>query len=192
MEIHFFSTATEFQAWLSAHHASAQEVWVGFYKKASGRPSMTWQEAVDEALCFGWIDSVRYSIDEVSYRQRFTPRRPGSNWSAINVRRVQELAKDGRMRPPGLEAFARRRADREPRYSFEQGEGTRGDEMVGEFRANPNAWRFWRSQPPGYRKIATWWVVSAKREETRRRRLATLIADSEVGQRIAMLRRGKG
>jgi uncharacterized protein YdeI (YjbR/CyaY-like superfamily) len=135
---------------------------------------------------------VRYSIDEVSYRQRFTPRRPGSNWSAINVRRVQELAKDGRMRPPGLEAFARRRADREPRYSFEQGEVTLGDEMEAEFRANPNAWRFWRSQPPGYRKIATWWVVSAKREETRRRRLATLIADSEAGQRIAMLRRGKG
>jgi uncharacterized protein YdeI (YjbR/CyaY-like superfamily) len=191
MDILFFATPADLRAWLAANHDSAHELWVGFHKKGSGRPSITWPEAVDEALCFGWIDSVRYSIDETSYRQRFTPRRPGSVWSGVNVRRAQELIDAGRMQPAGLEAFGRRKEDQERRYLFEQAEVTLGDAYESDFRENAKAWAFWETQPPGYRKTATWWVISAKREETRRRRLATLIRDSEAGERIAMLRREK-
>lgn len=189
MEIRFFATPAEFRAWLEQHHETDDELWVGLYKKASGRPSLTWPESVDEALCFGWIDGIRKSIDEVSYRIRFTPRRRGSVWSTVNVRRARELIDAGRMHPAGLEAFEKRREDRERQYSFEQGEVTFGEELEAEFRANPEAWAFFESQPPSYRKTATWWVISAKREDTRRRRLASLIADSEAGERIGPLRR---
>lgn len=189
MEILFFPTPADFRAWLEANHDSTDELWVGFHKKGSGMPSMTWPEAVDEALCFGWIDGVRYSVNDTSYRQRFTPRRPRSVWSTVNVRRAQELIAAGRMQPTGLEAFERRKENLERRYSFEQAEVTLGDAYESDFRANAKAWAFWEAQPPGYRKTATWWVVSAKREETRRRRLATLIRDSEAGERIGMLRR---
>jgi uncharacterized protein YdeI (YjbR/CyaY-like superfamily) len=185
----FFATPAAFRAWLEQHHATADELWVGLYKKGSGRPSLTWPESVDEALCFGWIDGIRKSIDDDSYRIRFTPRRPGSIWSSVNVRRAQELIDAGRMRPSGLEAFARRREDRARQYSFEQGQVSLGDEFEAEFRANASAWAFFEAQPPSYRKTATWWVISAKREETRRRRLTTLIDDSAAGQRIGPLRR---
>lgn len=188
-EPRFFATPAEFGAWLEQHHATAKELWVGFHKKATGRPSLTWPESVDEALRYGWIDGIRKSIDGDSYRIRFTPRRPGSIWSTVNIRRAQELLDAGRMRPPGLEAFRKRREDRARRYSFEQGKVELGEEFEAEFRANARAWAFFQSQPPGYRRTATWWVVSAKREETRRRRLATLIGDSEAGERVGPLRR---
>lgn len=192
MEIRFFATPTEFRAWLAQHHATADELWVGLHKRSSGRPSITWPESIDEALCFGWIDGIRRTIDEQSYRIRFTPRRPHSIWSSVNIRRAQSLIEEGRMQAAGLEAFARRREDRARQYSFEQGKVSLGDAFEAEFRANAKAWSFFEAQPPSYRKTATWWVVSAKREDTRKRRLATLIADSAAGVRIAPLRRPDG
>ena len=163
---------------------------VGFHKKASGKPSITWAEAVDQALCFGWIDGVRRSLGEESYTVRFTPRRARSIWSAVNVGRVAELTKLGLMTPRGVEAFEARRADRTGIYSHEQKQSvkfTRPQEK--RFRANAKAWKFFQAQPPGYRRQATWWVVSAKREETRERRLDRLIADSAQGQAVEPLRR---
>jgi uncharacterized protein YdeI (YjbR/CyaY-like superfamily) len=190
MEPIFFATPADFRGWLEAHHEAATEVLVGFHRKASGRPTMTWQEAVGEALCFGWIDGITRRIDEESYTIRFTPRRPSSNWSAVNVKRVGELTAAGLMRPAGMAAFERRSEAKSGVYSYEQRHEARlGPEQEREFRANDAAWRFFEAQPPGYRKIATWWVVSAKREETRRRRLATLIDDSANGRRLKHLTR---
>jgi uncharacterized protein YdeI (YjbR/CyaY-like superfamily) len=189
MELQFFEAPEEFRSWLRQHHATADELWVGFYKKGSGRPSITWPEAVDEALCFGWIDGLRKSIDEVSYRIRFTPRRPGSTWSAVNVRRAEALVEAGRMEPAGLAAFTRRREDRTGSYSFEQGKVAFAEELEAELRGNAKAWEFFQAQPATYRKTVTWWVMSAKRDETRKRRLAALVRDSEAGQRIAQFRR---
>lgn len=179
----FFSTPAEFRAWLEEHHADAQELWVGFHRKSSGVPSITWPEAVDEALCFGWIDGVRKSLDDTRYTNRFTPRRQRSNWSALNVRRVGELTRMGRMHPAGLEAFEARSEDRSGIYSYEQRDTAKLDNaQERQFRANKKAWDFFRSRPAGYRKAAIWWVVSAKKDETRKRRLATLIEDSEQGR----------
>jgi uncharacterized protein YdeI (YjbR/CyaY-like superfamily) len=189
MDVRFFATGEEFRAWLEQHHATAKELWVGFYKKGSGRPSITWPESVDEALCFGWIDSVRRSIDEASYRIRFTPRRPRSIWSAVNVRRAEALVEAGRMQPAGLAAFAKRKEDRTGQYSFEQGRVALDEDLEAEFRGNARAWEFFQAQPATYRKTVSWWVMSAKRDETRKRRLAALVRDSEAGQRIAQFRR---
>jgi uncharacterized protein YdeI (YjbR/CyaY-like superfamily) len=184
----FFATPSEFRAWLEAHHREARELWVGFYKKSSGKPSITWAEAVDQALCFGWIDGVRKSIDDVAYANRFTPRRPRSTWSAVNVKRVQELTALGLMRPAGLEAFERRTDDRSGIYSYERRDTAElAPAYERELQANEKAWEFFRAQPPWYRKAATWWVMSAKKEETRRRRLATLIEDSERGRKVRPL-----
>jgi uncharacterized protein YdeI (YjbR/CyaY-like superfamily) len=186
----FFTTPAEFGAWLEANHAQASELWVGFHKKGSGLPSMTWPEAVDEALCFGWIDGVRKSIDETSYANRFTPRKSRSTWSAININRVQELGAEGRMRPAGLRAFAARAEELSGIYSYEQRNAAElGDAYERQFRANHAAWDFFQAQAPSYRKAAIWWVVSAKREETRQRRLSVLIDDSAAGRRIASLTR---
>ena len=185
----FFATPAEFRRWLERNHAKAQELWVGFYKKGTGKPSITWPEAVAEALCYGWIDGVRRSIDDDSYRIRFTPRKPNSTWSAVNIRTAQELIAAGRMRPAGLAAFQSRREDLERRYSFEQGEVAFEPWMEKEFRKRKKAWAFFESQPPSYRKTATWWVISAKREETRRKRLQTLIDDSAASRRIKPLTR---
>jgi uncharacterized protein YdeI (YjbR/CyaY-like superfamily) len=186
----FFATPDEFRAWLDAHHAEETELWVGFYKKETGRPSITWPESVDQALCFGWIDGVRKRIDEESYAIRFTPRRARSNWSAVNIKRVQELTDLGLMRPAGLDAFARRTEDRSEVYSFEQrGSPELGEEFERLFRADPAAWDFFQAQPAGYRRTATWWVVSAKKDETRRKRLATLIEDSAQRRTIRQLTR---
>ncbi len=192
MQARFFATPGAFRAWLEKHHATEEELWVGFHKKDSGRPSITWPEAVDEALCFGWIDGLRKSIDATSYRIRFTPRRPNSIWSTVNLRRAQELIASGRMQPAGLRAFERRKENLTRRYSFEQGNVALGRELEAEFRANAKAWAFFEAQSPSYRKAATWWVISARREETKRKRLATLIKDSDSGQRIALLRRAGG
>jgi uncharacterized protein YdeI (YjbR/CyaY-like superfamily) len=190
MEPTFFATPDAFRAWLEEHHASATELLVGFHKKRSGKPSITWPEAVDQALCFGWIDGVRRSIDDDSYSIRFTPRKPNSTWSAVNVARVEELTRQGLMRPAGLEAFARRSPERTTTYSYEQRAGAALDpEHERRFRADKAAWAFFQAQPPWYRRAATWWVVSAKREQTRERRLAQLIADSAAGRPIRPLTR---
>jgi len=186
----FFATPIDFRRWLKRHHRSERELLVGFYKKGSGRPSLTWPESVDEALSFGWIDGVRRRLDDESYSIRFTPRKRGSIWSDVNRRRVEELKRAGRMQPAGLEAYEARDAARSGVYSFEQRKAARLDpDAEARFKADRAAWRFFTSQPPGYRKTAIWWVVSAKRDETRARRLATLIEDSGAGRRIGPLRR---
>ena len=186
----FFAVPADFRAWLAEHHDTHQELWVGFYKTSSGKPSITWPEAVDEALCFGWIDGVRKRIDDVSYAIRFTPRKPRSNWSSVNVARAMELTRLGRMHPAGLAAFERRTADRSGIYAYEQRKSAKLDAVSEQtFRANRKAWAFFQAQAPWYRRTAIWWVSSAKKEETRRRRLNTLIADSEQERTIRQLTR---
>jgi uncharacterized protein YdeI (YjbR/CyaY-like superfamily) len=187
MEPVFFATPGEFRAWLEAHHASEAELLVGFHKKGTGRPSIIWPESVDEALCFGWIDGVRKRVDDDRFTIRFTPRQPGSIWSAVNIQRVEELTAQGRMHSAGLRAFAARDEERSRVYSYERAQAGLSAEDEAAFRANPQAWAFFQTQPPSYRKTAAWWVVSAKREETRRKRLAMLIVDSEQRRRIASL-----
>ncbi len=182
MDPNFFATSDDFRAWLEAHHEAADELWVGFYRKGSGRAGITWPQAVDQALCFGWIDGLRKRIDEVSYANRFTPRRPRSHWSAVNIRRVVELQRLGLMRPAGLKAFEARSEERTATYSYEQRQAARLEpEQEEQLRAKPRAWEFFQAQAPWYRRVAVHWVVSAKREETRRRRLAELIDASEQG-----------
>jgi uncharacterized protein YdeI (YjbR/CyaY-like superfamily) len=184
----FFATQADFRAWLEKHHHSSRELWVGFHKKASGRASIMWPEAVDEALCFGWIDGVRRSIDAQSYMNRFTPRRPGSMWSDVNVQRARELTRLGRMTSAGRAAFEKRKEARTAVYSYEQRNAPElGDAYERQLRANPQASDFFESQPPGYRKAATWWVISAKKEETRQKRLRTLIEDSARGRKVPPL-----
>ncbi len=161
---------------------------MGFHKKGSGLPSITWPEAVDQALCFGWIDGIRKSIDDTSYMIRFTPRKARSTWSAVNIKRAQELAELGLIHPAGIAAFEARTADRSGVYSFEQrGAVALGEELEEEFRANAVAWDFFQTQAPSYRKAAIWWVISAKKDETRRRRLAALIEDSTQGRTVPSL-----
>jgi len=184
----FFASPAEFRTWLEENHATAEELVVGFHKKATGRPTMTWTESVREALCFGWIDGIRRSLGEEGYTIRFTPRRPRSIWSARNVQHVEELIAEGRMRPAGLAAYEARSPERTAIYSFEQRHSARLDrEQEKRFRAKPAAWSFFQEQPPSYRRTAIFWVISAKREETRTRRLEQLIADSAAGRRIALL-----
>jgi len=184
----FFATPAELRRWFAKNAAKEGEILVGFHKKGSGLPSITWPESVDEALCVGWIDGVRRGVDDTSYTIRFTPRRPGSMWSAINIAKVKELTAAGRMKPAGLAAFATRRADRSG-YSYEQliTSAAFAPEQEKRFRKNARAWRFFSAQPPGYRGHAAFWVTSAKKEETRERRLATLIADSAAGRRLGRL-----
>ena len=186
----FFATEGEWRAWLTEHHETATEVWVGFHRKATGRPSITWSQAVDEALCFGWIDGVRRRVDDASYTNRFTPRRARSNWSAVNVRRAEDLIERGLMTPAGLRAFQARAPEGAGPISYEQRAAARLDEaQESALRSNRKAWDFFRAQPEGYRRTAIWWVVSAKRPETRQRRLETLVADSARGERVPPLRR---
>jgi uncharacterized protein YdeI (YjbR/CyaY-like superfamily) len=184
----FYATPEEWRAWLEAHHAGARAHWVGFHRRASGRPSMTWAESVDQALCFGWIDGVRKRVDDERYTIRFTPRTPTSRWSRVNVARVAELEAAGLMHPAGRAAFAARTA--EGTYSYEQREAAAFDpERERRLRANVAAAAFFDAQPPAYRRTATYWVMSAKREETRDRRLAQLIEDCAAGRRIGPLAR---
>jgi len=184
----FFETPAELRAWLEEHHASASELWVGRYKKASGRRSLTWSEIVDEALCFGWIDGKSQGIDEDRYRQRLTPRRPKSNWSAINIAKVAELRAEGRMTPAGEAAFAARREPPPGTLSYERRhEAALAPEQEAEFGANEAAWEWFSAQSPSYRALATFWVVSAKRPETQARRLATLIECSAEARRVPPL-----
>ncbi len=187
-QVLFFSEAREWRRWLEDHHAKAHELWVGFHKKSSGRPSITWPQAVDEALCFGWIDGVRKSIDDTRYRIRFTPRRARSIWSNVNVGRARALSDLGLMAPAGLKAFAARTEARTAVYMYEQRSAARLDPAYEKMlKADRKAWEFFQSKPPGYRKLASWWVISAKQEHTRLRRLARLIADSRSGRTILPL-----
>ncbi len=178
----FFRSPAELGRWLARNHARRTELWVGYHRKETGRPSLTWSESVDEALCHGWIDGIRKSVDATRFTARFTPRRPGSNWSAINIRKAKALIAAGRMGKAGLAAFRARKTDRSAVYSYEQREAARlppAHERL--FRKNAAAWTFFRSRSDAYRRLATWWIVSAKQEATRRRRLDVLIARSEAG-----------
>ena len=184
----YFETPADFRAWLAANHATADELWVGFYKKSSGRLSITWPESVDQALCYGWIDGLRKRLDDERYVIRFTPRRRGSIWSEVNRRRVAELSAQGLMQPAGLAAYDARDDEKSKLYSYEARHQPLNSAYETEFRADATAWAYWEGQPAHYRRGATHWVMSAKREETRRRRLATLIADSAAGHWIALYR----
>jgi uncharacterized protein YdeI (YjbR/CyaY-like superfamily) len=185
----FFDSPDAFYAWLDDNHDTESEVWVGYWKKHTGKPSLTWSEAVDQALCFGWIDGVLKSIDERSHRQRFTPRKPGSNWSKVNIEKVARLTAEGKMRPAGLAAFQRRSADKSGVYSFERREEAAFEpDQEKRFRANRQAWEFWETQPPSYRRTATHWVTSAKKPDTRENRLSELIDDCANGLRVKQLR----
>jgi uncharacterized protein YdeI (YjbR/CyaY-like superfamily) len=174
----FFRDPAALRAWFAAHHECATELWVGYYKKETGRASITWPESVDEALCVGWIDGLRKSLGHVAYMIRFSPRKRTSIWSAINIRRVGVLRAGGRMRPAGLKAFGARRENRSGIYAYEQRSAEFPAPYDAEFRKHRAAWTYFQSRPPGYRKSLGWWVVSAKREETRRKRLAELVAHS--------------
>ena len=189
MEPIFFKSPQEFYAWLEEHHETQSEVYVGMYKTHTGKRAMSWSEAVDQALCFGWIDGRANAIDEDRYMQRFTPRRPGSNWSKINVTKVAKLTEAGLMRPAGLAAFERRRDDRTGVYSFERENAGLPAEYEERLRANRAAAQYFDAKPPWYRRTAAHWVMSAKREETRERRLGQLIEDSAAGMDIKPLRR---
>jgi uncharacterized protein YdeI (YjbR/CyaY-like superfamily) len=183
----YFATPAAFRAWLVANHETAPELVVGFYRVATGRASLTWAQAVDEALCVGWIDGIRRSVDDERYTNRFTPRRAGSNWSAINIAKVEALEAEGRMLPAGRRAFEARDPRKSGIYSYEQAHAALEPEAEAAFRANADAWTWFEGQAPSYRRVAIYWVVSAKRPETRARRLATLIADSAASRRIASL-----
>ena len=189
MQPNFFKTPADFRPWLVKNYDKADELLVGFYKKASGKPSITWPESVDEALCVGWIDGIRRSIDEERYSIRFTPRRKGSIWSAVNTKRVAELKKAGRMLAVGLRAFEERDPKKTAVYSFERETAELPPAYLKQFRANAAAWKFFAAQPPGYRKISAFFVMSAKQDETRERRLERLIADSARGERIGILQK---
>ena len=182
----FFATPADLRRWFAENHGAARELLVGFYKKDSGERSITWPESVDEALCVGWIDGVRRRIDDRAYSVRFTPRKPTSIWSAVNIARVAALAAGGRMQPAGLKAFEARTEGRSGIYFYEQRERSDKLDTAHEtlFKACPAGWEFFQAQPPGYRKLAVWRVVSAKQEATRLKRLEKLIAESAEGRRL--------
>ena len=189
MNIVFFESPLDFRRWLKTEHQKTTELWIGFYKKSSGKLSITYPEALDEALCFGWIDGVRKSIDAHAYMQRFTPRKPNSQWSTVNIRHVERLTKAGRMTSTGLKAFEGAKSQSR-KYSYEQRDQaslSTADER--QFHANRKAWNFFQAQPPWYRRTSVFWVMSAKKEETRKSRISTLISDSEHGELIKPLRR---
>lgn len=187
MEPTFFKTGTAFRRWLEKHHNTRTELWVGFHKRNSGKPSITYPEALDEALCFGWIDGVRKRINEDSYKQRFSPRKPRSIWSNINVKHVERLKNEGRMQPAGLEAYAAKDPKRTGIYSFENRPKELSPEYRKRFRANKSAWEFFENQPPYYKNLMIFRVMGAKKEETRLRRLDQLITSSAKGERVGII-----
>lgn len=191
MKLKYFKTAASFRQWLEANHASATELWLGFYKKDSGKVGITYAEALDEALCFGWIDGLKKRVDEFSFTHRFTRRKPKSNWSLINLRHVERLKKAGLMRAAGLKAFAARSLAKSGVYSFENKPRQLSPELEQQFKSDKPAWDFFQQQPPGYRRVASFWVMSAKQAKTRERRLARLMKDSSHGRRLGLLGGGK-
>jgi len=176
----FFATQEEFRKWLEKNHKKESELVVGFYKVNSDKPSMTWSQSVDQALCFGWIDGVRKSIDKNSYQIRFTPRKPTSIWSAINIKKIEELTKQGLMHPAGFSSFEKRKEEKSKIYSYEKEEMKFSQNFEKQFKANKKAWNYFQSLASSYKKISTNWVMSAKQEVTRLNRLNELIADSEA------------
>ena len=189
VDVTYFETPAAFSEWLSRHQERDEPLWVGFWKKATGRPSMSWEESVDEALCFGWIDGLRKRVDDDSYTIRFTQRRPESIWSRRNIDRFEALHGEGRIQPAGHAAYARRKEEKSGVYSFEQkAPMDLAPEFAERFRANEQAWLDWEARPPGYRRQATHWVMSAKRPETRERRFAAVVANCEAGRKIKPLR----
>lgn len=191
MDAQYFTTQTKFHTWLKKNHAKSSELLVGFYKVSSGKPSITYQEALDEALCFGWIDGIRKSVDEERYTIRFTPRKPTSNWSNVNIKRVKELIAAGRMTPAGLAAFEARKPEKSGVYTYENRPQQLSPAYEKQFRANQQAWEYFQSQAPHYQRTACGWVMTAKKEDTRLRRLAMLIEDSAHGRWIAVMQVGK-
>ena len=190
MEPVFFADAAELRAWFLEHHADAPELLVGYYKKHTGRPTVQHTEAIEQALCFGWIDSIGRRIDDERYQVRFTPRRKGSVWSAINVAKIAELTAAGQMHPAGLHAFESRKPERVAAYSYEQpADAVLDAEQTARFEGEEAAWKWFSAQPASYRRAAVHWVVSAKREDTRERRLAQLITDSAAGRTVPPLTR---
>ncbi len=190
-EVTYFDTPDDFRAWLSRHHAERDELWVGFWKKATGRPSITWPESVDQALCFGWIDGIRKTIDDEAYTIRFTPRRKGSVWSRRNVERYGVVEEAGLVEPAGRAAWDRRTEDKSSVYSYEQEKKrlSLSGEYLDRLRAHEAAWIDWESRPPGYKRKVAHWIMSAKKEETRLRRLQQLIDDSAKERKVKPLRR---
>jgi uncharacterized protein YdeI (YjbR/CyaY-like superfamily) len=186
-DVTVFPDAAAFRAWLTEHHDSATELWVGYYRKGVGKTSISYREAVEEALCFGWIDGIARRIDDEVHANRFTPRRRTSSWSALNIAKVAELTRTGRMHPAGLRAFEGRDRRRDASYSYENRPSTLPPQAEQRLRADPGAWAYWQAQTPGYRRSAAHWVLSAKRAETRERRLATLVADCAAGRRVKPL-----
>lgn len=180
----YFDSPAQWRAWLEEHHATEPEVQVGFYKKSTGRQGMTWSQAVDEALCFGWIDGIVRRVDDERHQQRFTPRKAKSTWSAVNIDKVERLTSEGRMADAGLRAYAARSEENSRIYVFEQEDVELPPEALQRLRGDGAAWAFWESRPAGYRRVASWWVISAKRRETREKRLATLIGDCAAGRPI--------
>jgi uncharacterized protein YdeI (YjbR/CyaY-like superfamily) len=187
-DVRFFATPDELRDWFDANHETADELWLGYYRKSTGRPSVGWSQAVDEALCVGWIDGVRRSVDETSFVQRFTPRRNGSTWSAINVLKVAALTEKGRMRSAGIAAFRARSDANTAIYSYERPATAFMPEEEARFQGLASAWADWEARPPSYRRAVTHWVTSAKQAATRIRRLDTLIADSAAGRKVGPMR----
>ncbi|HLO57886.1 MAG TPA: YdeI/OmpD-associated family protein [Bacteroidales bacterium] len=180
----FFKNRDEFREWLQNHYKTKKELVVGFYKTKTGKPSMTWSESVDQALCFGWIDGIRRSIDDVSYSIRFTPRNPNSVWSSINIKKVEELTQKGLMTPEGLDAFNKRKPEKSGIYSFENKPGQLTPEMESQFKKETAAWDFFNLQAPSYRRTVIHWILSAKTETTRQNRLSKLIEASSDKKRL--------
>lgn len=176
----FLKSLNELHKWFQKNHNKASEIWIGFYKVSSGKKGVSYKEAVDEALCFGWIDGIRKNIDEERYANRFTPRRKNSIWSNVNTKRINELIKEGKVQPAGLEAFEKRVEEKAGVYSFEQGSQKLSPTLEKKFKANKKAWKYFISRAPGYQRISIHWVMSAKQEATRLRRLENLIRDSEA------------
>lgn len=188
-DIVFFPTPSDFRTWMQQNHASRDQLWVGFYRKKTGKPSIDWPQSVDQALCFGWIDGIRKKIDDESYTIRFTPRRKHSHWSAVNIKRIRELIAEGLVMPAGMAAWEKRDPRISAQATYEREEVAFSAAQEATFKANAKAWAFFEALPPGIRRLSTGWVTAAKRPETQARRLATLIADSEAGLRIKQLRR---
>jgi uncharacterized protein YdeI (YjbR/CyaY-like superfamily) len=186
----FFATPAELRRWFTANHRKGGELWVGYHKKASGQPSVDWPQSVDQALCFGWIDGVRKSLGPDRYTIRFTPRKPGSHWSNVNIKRVAELTRMGQMKAAGQQAFEARSQAKSGRYAYEQREQARlSPAQLRQFKANAAAWKYFQTQAPWYQRTTTYWVATAKQEATRTRRLEQLIAHSAAGETLPALRR---
>jgi uncharacterized protein YdeI (YjbR/CyaY-like superfamily) len=187
----YFPSVEDFRTWLVDNHATVQEQWVGFFKKESGKPSITYPESVDEALCFGWIDGLRQKIDDEAYRVRFTPRKPGSTWSTVNIKRVEELTALGRMLPSGLAAFELRKEKAFGEFTYDNRSPEMPEPYAGLLEQNTAAWAYYQAQPPSYRKVVNWYVVAAKKEETRLKRLAELIDCCAAGRMIPAMEKLK-